>query len=78
MSAKEEFVKAIGDVALATKLETLEAINIVFKELLATEVTTDSSGKTVRVLSALEVLSAFTMTIDKIIEKERKQLHNDK
>lgn len=75
MSAKEELIQCLGDVALATKLDALDAINFVLKRLLEEEVSANKQGTEKRPLTEREILTAFTIAIDGIIERETKQLN---
>lgn len=74
MNAKEELIQRLGDVALATKLETLDAINFVLKRLLEEEVSANEQGTEKRPLTEREILTAFTIAIDGIIKLEEEKL----
>lgn len=75
MNAKEELIQCLGDVALATKLETLDAITFVLKRLLEEEVFVNEQKTEKRPLTEREILTAFTIAIDGIIERETKKLN---
>ena len=71
---KEEFNLVFENSVACAELNTLGTINLILRHLLEKTVPADPEGKTVRYLDAREVLTVFSMSLEKIIEEREAKL----